>query len=466
MFRTGRPAPSCCTALTIGATAAVGSAARTTRFNCAYDRTPYVIQTCGRPASRGLRAWTCATTPTTSVHCGLATAFTIRRRCPIADSVGHNSRARRSSTITTRSIVVAACEVAPGDQRDVERLEVAGQSDEAVDLALTHRWPERNALGHGGAGERNRISRTDGVNAREFTHVIRQLFVEHLPLRPRLLDGADVESLVAERDAASSPPDAASNPSGTDRRLTNARAINPAPTSRTTDSASCAATSIPRVRPARAGSLVSRALIRDRVACHAGTRLTMTAHTKASAVAKTATPPSTAMDSRRGSAAGASARSAETPQCASIHPPAAPMVPTTSPSTTSCRMMSRRPAPSAMRTAISRARAEARASSRLVRFAHATMSTSATAPAAATSAGFAPLTTSASIGCERQPDRTGAIAARMLGGEIPGDRVDGCARRRDPHAAPHPRDDDVAPETGHRHSRRNGNRADPPAATT
>ena len=63
-------------------------------------------------------------------------------------------------------------------------------------------------------------------------------------------------------------------------------------------------------------------------------------------------------------------------------------------------------------SAISRVRADALASSRFVRFAHATISTNATAPAAATSAGLASLTTSASSG--DTDSRTGPV--RYLAG--------------------------------------------------
>ena len=75
-----------------------------------------------------------------------------------------------------------------------------------------------------------------------------------------------------------------SKPSGTARRLTNARPISPAPISSTSDSASCPAARSPRTVAALredAGILFSAATALVLVACHAGTRLAAIAQTSA-----------------------------------------------------------------------------------------------------------------------------------------------------------------------------------------
>ena len=76
------------------------------------------------------------------------------------------------------------------------------------------------------------------LDARNLAHRVAQLPIEREPARPRLIQRATVEALPLQLDRSSSARDRASNPSGTERRLMNARPISPAPISSTTDSAS------------------------------------------------------------------------------------------------------------------------------------------------------------------------------------------------------------------------------------
>ncbi len=92
------------------------------------------------------------------------------------------------------------------------------------------------------------------------------------------------------------------------------------------------------------------------------------------------TVPSSPMSPTLGALCGAAATSASMPQRATRTPSAPPMAESSRLSVSSCLMSRARPAPSARRTAISRDRAEARASSRLAMFAQAISSTNATAP--------------------------------------------------------------------------------------
>ena len=71
--------------------------------------------------------------------------------------------------------------------------------------------------------------------------------------------------------------------------------------------------------------------------------------------------------------------SRSTPHSASNNPNTPPIAPSTALSVRNCRASLQRPAPSAMRMAVSRVRPAARASIRFARFAHAISSTSATA---------------------------------------------------------------------------------------
>ena len=86
------------------------------------------------------------------------------------------------------------------------------------------------------------------------------------------------------------------------------------------------------------------------------------------------------MFSRRGSPRGPNATIASTAHAASAPPTAAPRAEISRLSVMSCRMMRPRPAPSAVRTAISVSRDDARTSSRFATFAHAMSSTNPTAP--------------------------------------------------------------------------------------
>ena len=89
-----------------------------------------------------------------------------------------------------------------------------------------------------------------------------------------------------------------------------------------------------------------------------------------------------------GRCCGTSASSAGIAAHASAIPPAAPASPSSTLSTMNCRTSRARDAPSATRTAISRVRADALTSSRLVMFAHAMSSTNPTAPISVNSTGF------------------------------------------------------------------------------
>ena len=82
------------------------------------------------------------------------------------------------------------------------------------------------------------------------------------------------------------------------------------------------------------------------------------------------------------SSAGTPARSSRMPTQASAMPSGAETAPSSRLSVSSWRMMRPRPAPRAARTDISRARAVARASSRLATLAQAISSTKVTAPIA------------------------------------------------------------------------------------
>ncbi len=90
---------------------------------------------------------------------------------------------------------------------------------------------------------------------------------------------------------------------------------------------------------------------------------------------------------------GRSANNQPIPQTASTKPTSAPENASSTLSVNSCRTTRARPAPSALRTAISRSRPDARASSVLATFAHAMSSTNVTIVRSATSVPRIPDTT-------------------------------------------------------------------------
>ena len=103
-------------------------------------------------------------------------------------------------------------------------------------------------------------------------------------------------------------------------------------------------------------------------------------------------------DTKLGNVTGLCAISTATDARARSRPIAAPMSVSTQPSVISCRSSRARPAPSAVRTAISRRRASDRAISRLATFAQAISSTNATAAISVSSAGRSVPTSSTSSG--------------------------------------------------------------------
>ncbi len=89
---------------------------------------------------------------------------------------------------------------------------------------------------------------------------------------------------------------------------------------------------------------------------------------------------STRTSARRGIPCGSSATRASTPHTANSNPSAPPTTPRMTLSVSNCRTSRERPAPRAVRTAISLSRAAARASNRFATFTHAISSTKPTAP--------------------------------------------------------------------------------------
>ena len=117
-----------------------------------------------------------------------------------------------------------------------------------------------------------------------------------------------------------------------------------------------------------------------RAARSAGTRPKITALATVRATANVSTTPSTLVWKMRGNVAGPDAASSCVAQVAIITPPSAPAAESTRLSASSWRTIRHRLAPSAARTASSRARPVPRASRRLATLAHAMSSTHATAP--------------------------------------------------------------------------------------
>ena len=194
--------------------------------------------------------------------------------------------------------------------------------------------------------------------------------------------------LYLESGSDSSNESAASvrKPGSTDASLAKLRISNPAPDRSTTASTNSATTSPSRIRdpdrpvsPPRPASL-SVPMSAPRVACAAGNTPNSSPVPTASAIANRITVRSTAIASRRGMPSGFIPIRTSTPQTASSRPRPAPSRLSSRLSVSSCRTSLERPAPSAVRMAISDPRAAARARSRLATFAHAISSTKPTAP--------------------------------------------------------------------------------------
>jgi hypothetical protein len=167
----------------------------------------------------------------------------------------------------------------------------------------------------------------------------------------------------------------------------------PAPTTSTIDRAICPTTSARRA-PAPCAPAVPRPCARSsgwgspRAACHAGARPKRRLVTAVTTAAKHSTRAFSDRSSHTGSAEVESSLTRNRlDHTAKRIPSAAPAVASTRLSVMrSWRMTRDRPAPMAIRTAISRRRAVARTRRRFARLAHATISTSATTPISASTA--------------------------------------------------------------------------------
>ncbi len=117
-----------------------------------------------------------------------------------------------------------------------------------------------------------------------------------------------------------------------------------------------------------------------RASLSAGTIPAITPVTTASTTVNASARPLTSIDSHGGSGTGTTDLSRRTSHNESSMPSVAPPTASTMLSVSSCRVRTQLDAPSALRTATSRARPDARASSRFATFAQAMSSTNPTAP--------------------------------------------------------------------------------------
>ena len=131
----------------------------------------------------------------------------------------------------------------------------------------------------------------------------------------------------------------------------------------------------PRVEPSRSASLGCA-----RATCNAGSVPAMKPQSVATPAEKVSTAGSSPIAARRGKLAGAIVAKSRSSAAARPSPRAPPPSERRSVSVISCRSNRPRPAPSAVRTAISRCLVMARASRRLATFAHAISSTTAVVP--------------------------------------------------------------------------------------
>jgi hypothetical protein len=197
--------------------------------------------------------------------------------------------------------------------------------------------------------------------------------------------------------------DEGSNPGLSAARFRTDRIIRPAPTSSTTASDSSTTTSPLRSRrdwrpsPVRADSFNAPFTSTPR-ACRPGARPTRMPHATDTAIVNAATRRSMPGVTKLGRETGLCLTSADTAARARSRPPAAPISVSTQLSVISWRSSRPRPAPSAVRRAISRRRASDRAMRRLATLAHAISSTKATAAIRVSSAGFSVPNSSTSSG--------------------------------------------------------------------
>ncbi len=189
------------------------------------------------------------------------------------------------------------------------------------------------------------------------------------------------------------------------RRLSTSR---PAPIRRTSERATSETTRPSRRRrrplPAERPPSFSTELRSVRSACRAGTRPIVTPVSNERTRPKASTDPSRGrFPSSRGRPPGARATRPLTPQSPRVTPRAPPTEARTIPSARSSRTIRPRPAPRALRSAISFLRSVARASRRLATFAQAMRSTRATAPWSATRLGRTSSTTMSPSGTTPTP---------------------------------------------------------------
>ena len=168
--------------------------------------------------------------------------------------------------------------------------------------------------------------------------------------------------------------------------LKKLRIISPAPTNSMSDKATSATTSRLRVRRPRAPPVEPRPpSLSDCVrsgfeACSAGSKPNTTAVMSDTATTNARTPPSMPASASRGTLLEAVVLKPAIPQSASNSPSAPPAIDNRKLSVSNWRINRIRPAPSAVRIAISRSRVAARASKRLAMFTQAINRTKPTAP--------------------------------------------------------------------------------------
>lgn len=153
-----------------------------------------------------------------------------------------------------------------------------------------------------------------------------------------------------------------------------------APESRTTLTAICATTRNPRIRVCAPEFAVRAERAIERGLSRAGTTPHIAAHTSASRTAKPIIRRSGCASARNGTPDGEIEIKTRNKISASTHPAAAPATANSSASTSTCRMIRNRVAPSAERTASSRSLAAPRAENRLATLAHAISITASAAP--------------------------------------------------------------------------------------
>ena len=181
----------------------------------------------------------------------------------------------------------------------------------------------------------------------------------------------------------------ARNPGSTSFRLYKLRANNPAPTSSTSDSATCPATSVIRSRacPTLADTFDAWSFSASEIPMPCDVRVDCSAGARPNKIPVASDSPSVNNSTRKSGVLesasfvpepGRNFRSTRPLQYAIANPAAPPASASVVLSTSNCRITLARPAPSASRTAISFCRAAARASNRFATFAHAISITSPT----------------------------------------------------------------------------------------